>query len=83
MLDVMSLIMSNIVLRRLPHHRKLISDLQDAIAIAEPHLIQPTIIYDFLLAVSPLSKIKPDEPEWVERFEFYIGGFEVGNAFSD
>ena len=51
--------------------------------LAEPHLIQPTIIYDFPLAVSPLSKIKPDEPEWVERFEFYIGGFEVGNAFSE
>jgi lysyl-tRNA synthetase class 2 len=50
---------------------------------AEPHLIQPTIIYDFPLAVSPLSKIKPEEPEWVERFEFYIGGFEVGNAFSE
>jgi len=48
-----------------------------------PNLIQPTIIYDFPLAVSPLSKIKPDEPEWVERFEFYIGGFEVGNAFSE
>ena len=47
------------------------------------HLIQPTIIYDFPLAVSPLSKIKPDEPDWVERFEFYIGGFEVGNAFSE
>jgi lysyl-tRNA synthetase class 2 len=52
-------------------------------AVAEPHLIQPTIIYDFPLAVSPLSKIKPDEPDWVERFEFYIGGFEVGNAFSE
>jgi len=51
--------------------------------LAESHLIQPTIIYDFPLAVSPLSKIKPDEPEWVERFEFYIGGFEVGNAFSE
>lgn len=51
--------------------------------LAEPHLIQPTIIYDFPLAVSPLSKIKPEEPEWVERFEFYIGGFEVGNAFSE
>jgi lysyl-tRNA synthetase class 2 len=37
----------------------------------------------FLLAVSPLSKIKPDEPDWVERFEFYIGGFEIGNAFSE
>ncbi|MGC2498839.1 MAG: amino acid--tRNA ligase-related protein, partial [Acidobacteriaceae bacterium] len=44
-------------------------------AVAEPHLIQPTIIYEFPLAVSPLSKQKPDEPDWVERFEFYIGGF--------
>jgi lysyl-tRNA synthetase, class II len=52
-------------------------------ALAEPHLIQPTIIYDFPLAVSPLSKKKPDEPDWVERFEFYIGGFEIGNAFSE
>ena len=51
--------------------------------VAESHLIQPTIIYDFPLAVSPLSKQKPDEPDWVERFEFYIGGFEVGNAFSE
>ncbi len=51
--------------------------------LAEEHLIQPTIIYDFPLAVSPLSKVKADEPEWVERFEFYIGGFEVGNAFSE
>ncbi|NUQ29872.1 MAG: lysine--tRNA ligase [Acidobacteriaceae bacterium] len=51
--------------------------------IAEEHLVEPTIIYDFPLAVSPLSKVKPDEPEWVERFEFYIGGFEVGNAFSE
>ena len=52
-------------------------------AVAEPHLVQPTIIYDFPLAVSPLSKKKPEEPDWVERFEFYIGGFEVGNAFSE
>jgi lysyl-tRNA synthetase class 2 len=52
-------------------------------AVAEDHLIQPTIIFDFPIAVSPLSKQKPDEPEWVERFEFYIGGFEVGNAFSE
>ncbi len=51
--------------------------------LAEQHLVQPTIIYDFPLAVSPLSKVKPGEPEWVERFEFYIGGFEVGNAFSE
>ncbi|MGB9032669.1 MAG: amino acid--tRNA ligase-related protein, partial [Acidobacteriaceae bacterium] len=47
------------------------------------HLDHPTIIYEFPLAVSPLSKQKPDEPDWVERFEFYIGGFELGNAFSE
>ena len=52
-------------------------------AVAEPHLIQPTIIYEFPTAVSPLSKQKPDDPEWVERFEVYIGGFEIGNAFSE
>ncbi|HEX4019615.1 MAG TPA: lysine--tRNA ligase [Acidobacteriaceae bacterium] len=52
-------------------------------AVAEEHLIQPTIIYDYPYAVSPLSKQKPEEPEWVERFEFYIGGFELGNAFSE
>jgi lysyl-tRNA synthetase class 2 len=51
--------------------------------VAEDFLIQPTIIYEFPLAVSPLSKQKPDEPDWVERFEFYIGGFELGNAFSE
>jgi lysyl-tRNA synthetase class 2 len=48
-----------------------------------PHLIQPTIIYDYPFAVSPLSKQKPGEPDWVERFEFYVGGFELGNAFSE
>jgi lysyl-tRNA synthetase class 2 len=52
-------------------------------SLAEEHLIQPTIIYDFPLAVSPLSKVKPEEPDWVERFEFYIGGYEIGNAFSE
>jgi lysyl-tRNA synthetase, class II len=70
-------------------HRRLNTfDIGSAVAetfelFAEPHLIQPTIIYDFPLAVSPLSKQKPDEPDWVERFEFYIGGFELGNAFSE
>jgi lysyl-tRNA synthetase class 2 len=52
-------------------------------AVSEPFLNQPHIIYDFPLAVSPLSKIKPDEPDWTERFEFYIGGMEIGNAFSE
>jgi lysyl-tRNA synthetase, class II len=52
-------------------------------AIVEPHLFQPTIIYDYPVEVSPLSKAKPDDPSHVERFEFFIGGFEVGNAFSE
>ncbi len=52
-------------------------------AVAEEHLIQPTIIYEFPTAVSPLSKQKPDDPDWVERFEIYCGGFELGNAFSE
>ncbi|MGH9602766.1 MAG: lysine--tRNA ligase [Terriglobales bacterium] len=52
-------------------------------AVAEPHLVQPTIIYDFPMAISPLSKNKRDEPDWVERFEVFIGRLELGNAFSE
>jgi lysyl-tRNA synthetase, class II len=52
-------------------------------AVAEHHLIQPTILYDFPVAISPLSKNKRDEPEWVERFEVFVGGLEIGNAFSE
>src|SRR6185437_16217844 len=52
-------------------------------AVAEEHLIQPTILYDFPVAISPLSKNKPDEPDWVERFEIFVGGLEIGNAFSE
>ena len=46
-------------------------------------LIQPTIIYDYPTDVSPLSKQKPDDPDQVERFEIFAGGFEMGNAFSE
>jgi lysyl-tRNA synthetase, class II len=49
----------------------------------EAALIQPTFVYDFPTEVSPLSKQKPGDPDTVERFELYIGGFEVANAFSE
>jgi lysyl-tRNA synthetase class 2 len=52
-------------------------------ALAEEHLTQPTIIYEFPTAVSPLSKQKPDEPDWTERFEIYAGQMEIANGFSE
>jgi lysyl-tRNA synthetase class 2 len=52
-------------------------------AVAEEHLTQPTIIYEFPTAVSPLSKQKADEPEWTERWEIFIGQMEISNGFSE
>jgi lysyl-tRNA synthetase class 2 len=52
-------------------------------SLCEDDLVRPTFVYDFPTEVSPLSKQKPDDPETVERFELYIGGFEVANAFSE
>jgi len=49
----------------------------------EPKLIQPTFVLDYPLDVSPLAKKKPDAARLVERFEFFIGGLECGNAFSE
>jgi lysyl-tRNA synthetase class 2 len=51
--------------------------------IAEGKLAQPTIIYDFPIEISPLSKQKPDDPTLVERFEIFIGGMEIANGFSE
>src|SRR6185312_159852 len=52
-------------------------------ATAEEHLIQPTVIYEFPAVISPLSKNKADEPDWVERFEIYAGQMELSNGFSE
>ena len=52
-------------------------------AVAEPHLIQPTFVYDYPTEVSPLSKTKPDDPGTVERFELFIAGMEIANAYTE
>jgi lysyl-tRNA synthetase class 2 len=49
----------------------------------EAELVQPTFVYDFPTEVSPLSKQKPSDPDTVERFELYAGGFEIANGFSE
>jgi lysyl-tRNA synthetase, class II len=52
-------------------------------AAAEEHLTQPTIIYEFPTAISPLSKQKADEPDWTERWEIFAGQMEIANGFSE
>jgi lysyl-tRNA synthetase class 2 len=51
--------------------------------LAEPHLIQPTFITDFPKPVSPLSKASPSDPTVAERFEYFVGGLESANGFSE
>ena len=49
----------------------------------EEHLIQPTFLMDHPIEISPLTKKKPDDPEYVERFEFFMNGWEMANAYSE
>ena len=49
----------------------------------EEHLIQPTFVMDHPVEISPLTKKKPDNPEYVERFEFFMNGWEMANAYSE
>lgn len=50
---------------------------------AEEHLIQPTFVTDHPIEISPLTKKKPEDPEYVERFEFFMNGWEMANAYSE
>ena len=50
---------------------------------AEEHLIQPTFVMDHPIEISPLTKKKPDNPEYTERFEFFMNGWEMANAYSE
>ena len=49
----------------------------------EDHLIQPTFVMDHPVEISPLTKKKPDNPDYVERFEFFMNGWEMANAYSE
>ena len=49
----------------------------------EPNLVQPTILYDYPLELSPFARTTDDDPRLVERFEYFVGGMELGNAFSE
>ena len=50
---------------------------------AEKHLIQPTFVMDHPIEISPLTKKKPEDPNYVERFEFFMNGWEMANAYSE
>jgi lysyl-tRNA synthetase, class II len=52
-------------------------------AYIEPRLIEPTILYDYPIELSPFARATDDDPTITERFEFYVGGMELGNAFSE
>ncbi len=65
------------------HHRK--GDILNLFfeEFAEEHMIQPTFVMDHPIEISPLTKKKPDNPEYVERFEFFMNGWELANAYSE
>ncbi len=66
-----------------PHHKK--GDILNLFfeEYAEEHLIQPTFVMDHPIEISPLTKKKPGNPEYVERFEFFMNGWEMANAYSE
>ena len=66
-----------------PHHKK--GDILSLFfeTYVEEHLIQPTFVMDHPIEISPLTKKKPDNPEYTERFEFFMNGWEMANAYSE
>ena len=52
-------------------------------AIAEPHLVQPTFVMEYPAETSPLARRNDEQPDFVDRFELFIGGIEISNAFSE
>jgi lysyl-tRNA synthetase class 2 len=52
-------------------------------SFVEPNLVEPTILHDYPIELSPFARATDDDPEIVERFEFFVGGMELGNAFSE
>ena len=65
------------------HHQK--GDILNSFfeEFAEEHLIQPTFVMDHPVEISPLTKKKPENPDYVERFEFFMNGWEMANAYSE
>ncbi len=70
-----------VALEKKDSHAKVLGKLFDH--FVEPNLIQPVYITDYPLALSPLSKKKEDNPELVERFELFVGGKEIANAYTE
>ena len=71
----------NVDLPEVPTRGAILAEFFDA--FVEENLIQPTFIYDYPVEISPLAKRKLDDPEFTERFEYFINATEFGNAFSE
>jgi lysyl-tRNA synthetase class 2 len=66
-----------------PHHKK--GDILNSFfeEYVEEHMVQPTFVMDHPIEISPLTKKKPENPDYVERFEFFMNGWEMANAYSE
>ena len=71
----------DVALPEVPTRGAILAEFFDA--FVEDKLIQPTFIYDYPVEISPLAKRKPEDPEFTERFEYFINCIEFGNAFSE